>query len=365
MTVYEVFLADRGAQDSKIIEQLDGETLIRWNRVRDDVSEAEIVLNGMGRDCRNALSRDGLAMRYEIVIKRNGRRVWEGPIIRPHTNKGSARIFCRDMLVFAQRTPCLSKYSSAFGSGGPEYVTARTMRIWDAEMDIWLPYGANLGNIVVQQNTKTAKTTRVSEKFSQYVWDDMEELAARGGMDYTVVNRSLYLFDTHQFLGMGRRLTDADFLAELEVVEYGLELAVRSYVTDGLGHAQSASSADSYYGPVGLLASAYDVKTSTDRIPDSELLAQAKRNRRSRYPAPIVLKVPENSQLAPGVVDDLFPYLTPGVAFPVFSDATGRTIQQVQKLDRVAVEVTENGEQVAVTLSAAPVGSGMEVTEEG
>lgn len=358
---HEVFLADRGGRDSDIIEKLDGLTSVRWSRVRDDVSEHDVTLYGMGKDCRKALSEPGLAMRKELVVKRNGQRVWEGPIIRSHLTGSTAKLACRDILLFAQRTPCLLKHSSAFGSGGPQFVTARTMKIWETEMAIWEEWGANLmDNIVVRQNAQTAKTTRVSEKGSQYVWDDMEELAARAGMDYTVANRSLYLFDTHQFLGMGRRLTDADFLSELEVVEYGLELAVRSLVTDGQGHFATSTLDDDYYGPFGLLASAYTVNTATDRIPQSELADQAKRNARSRYPAPVVLRVPESSQLRPDAVDDLMPFLIPGTGFPVFSESTGRRVEMVQKLDRVNVEENEQGETVSLTMSAAPIGSGLE-----
>lgn len=358
---HEVFLADRGGRDSDIIEKLDGLTLVRWNRVRDDVSEHEVALQGMGKDCRAALTAPGLTMRKELVVKRNGKRVWEGPIYRAHIGRDSARLFCRDILLFAQRTPCLNKHSSAFSAGGPHYVTQRTLTIWGQEMGIWEPWGANImDGIVVRQNSKTAKTTRVSEKGSQYVWDDMEELAARSGMDYTVVNRSLYLFDTHQFLGQGRRLTDADFLADLEVVEYGLELAVRSLVTDGQGHYAVSTLDDDYYGPFGLLASAYDVNTAKERIPQSELADQAKRNARSRYPAPVVLRVPESSQLNPDVVESLMPFLIPGTGFPVFSESTGRRVEMMQKLDRLEVEETPAGETVRVAMSAAPIGSGLD-----
>lgn len=362
-----MFLVDRGGQEEKIQAKLDGLSLVRWNRVRDDVSECEVTLEGISRGCHASLDRNGLEMRYELVIKRDGERVWEGPITRSHVTRTTARLFCRDVLLFAQRTPCMNKWTSAFGHGGPEFVTKRTMRIIKGEMAIWEAAGANfIPHIVVRQNAQTAKTTRVSEKYSQYVWDDMEELAARSGMDYTVANRSLYLFDTHQFLGMGRRLSDDDFLADLEVVGYGLELATRSLVTDGLGHGAITSSPDTYYGPFGLLATAYNINTTTDRIPHSELVEQATRNARSRYPVPVVLRVPENAQVRPDKVDALLPYLIPGTGFPVTSTVSTRVSDQVQKLDNVTFEETEaGGETCRITLSAAPIGSGVEGVEAG
>jgi hypothetical protein len=221
---------------------------------------------------------------------------------------------------------------------------------------------------MVKQNAKTAKTTRETLPGSQYVWDDMEEMAARGGMDYTVANRSLYLTDTHDFLGKGRRLTDADFLADLEVVEYGLELAARSVVNDGQGkYAVEAIAGDQFYGPFGLVAAAYSTNVSAVRIPTEELEEQAARNIRSRYPAPLVLRVPEGAQMRPDTVDELLTggYLIPCTAFPVYSNSSGLEVEQVQKLDRVDFIETQDGEEVSVTLSAAPIGSALEDPEAG
>jgi hypothetical protein len=359
---HQVFIADRGGAEADIKEEITGLTQVKWGRIRDGVSEAQIDMRFKSTACEKLLTQPRLAMRYEVIIKRDGERVWEGPIDRRNLSGGAAKLFCRDVLLFTQRTPCLNKWSSAFADGGPEFVTARTMRILNGEMGIWSTWGANLlPHIIVKQTASTAKTTRVTLPGSQYVWDDMEELAARSGMDYTVVNRSLYLHDTHQFLGMGRRLTDADFLADLEVVEYGLELATRSVVNDGQGHYATRSvTGDEFYGPFGLLASAYDVKVSTDRIPLSELEEQAARNIRSRYPTPLILRVPENAQLRPSSVDELMPFLIPGTGFPVYSIGSGLEVQQVQKLDRVDFLETEQGETVTVALSAAPIGAGLE-----
>jgi hypothetical protein len=360
---HQVFIADRGAREKDIIEEITGLTQVRWQRLRDGVSEAQINMRFKGTSCESLLTQPRMAMRYEVIIKRDGKRVWEGPIDRRNLSGGAAALFCRDVLLFAQRTPCLSKWSSAFADGGPHYVTDRTMRIMRGEMAIWAPWDINfLEHIIVKQNAKTAKTTRVTLPGSQYVWDDMEELAARSGMDYTVANRSLYLFDTHDFLGVGRRLSDEDFLADLEVVEYGLEMATRSVVNDGQGHfASKGITGDVFYGPFGLLAAAYATNVSAERIPQSELLEQATRNIRSRYPAPIVLRVPENAQVRPSTVDELIDdYLIPGTAFPVYSKSSGLEVQQVQKLDRVDFLETEQGEQVTCALSAAPIGAALE-----
>lgn len=361
---HEVFIVDRGGKEEKIVEQLDGIILVRWHRIRDGVSEAEVVIRDAGPGCRKILTQRGLAVRYEILIKRNGKRVHEGPIIRRHMQGPTVRLFVRDVGFFMQRTRCTQRWSSSFKDGGPDFVTERAMKIIKGEMAAWEAAGANfLDNIVVRETKDTAKTTRVTERYSQYVWDDLESMAADSGLDYTVVNRSLFLFDTHHFLGMAPRVTDEDFLAELEVVEYGLELGVISTTTDGMGHAASTTVEDDYYGPVALLAMAYTATTSTERVPHEELVAQAKRNARSRYPAPVVLRVPENAQVRPDRVEDLMDWFVPGTGFPVYSISSGMEIEQVQKLDRVEFEETEAGETVRVTLSAAPVGSNIDGLE--
>lgn len=75
-----------------------------------------------------------------------------------------------------------------------------------------------------------------------------------------------------------------------------------------------------------------------------------------------MLRVPENSQLKPSVVDELMPWLVPGTGFEVYSDSSGREISNLQKLDRVDVIENEQGERVSISLSPAPIGSG--ITEE-
>lgn len=351
------FLTDRGGQ--KILGQFDGIVEIRWARRRDDVSQASVHVRDAGRRASKFM-KDIEAVRHEILITRDDEEVWQGPITLPK-QAGSTGVFtARDMLFFTQRTVCKVAWSSAYPTS--ETVIDRTERLLRQEMIPWDAAGARfLQGLRPVRGTDDAGTSRVTPAFSQYVWTDMDALAARSGMDYTVANRLLYFHDTHQFLAKGRRLVDDDFMGMLETSQYGTELAVVSYVTDNMGRAKASRVPDTYYGPVELLASAYDEGTaSAEPITDVELQEQATRNARSRYPAPRILRVPENSQLRPAVVDELMPWLIPGTGFDVYSDSTGREIQSVQKLDKVDVIQDVRGERVSVSLSPAPLGSGME-----
>jgi hypothetical protein len=356
---HTAFIYDRGASGAPM-GQVDGVVRVKWNRQRDAISEAEIVGRATAPGCCELLSRTR-SMRHELVIMRDGERVWEGPITRRNLSRGGGfRLAARDVMFYSNRTTIKVTYSSAYPN--IEKVTDRAARVMRGELafrELKSPPFNIVPGIEVYTNAQTTKTSKVT-KPGPYVWSDIDSMAQRNSLDYVVVNRRTLLFDTHQYIGQGRRLVDADFLDGLEVVEYGVELATRTFTQgadDKIGDAVIDDPTD-YYGGIELLAGAYDSGDTSATAPTQEELdEQAERNLRSRFPAPIVLRVPENSQLAPNVVDELMPYLIPGVAFPVFSDQTCQTVEQMQKLDRVAFEESASGEKVSVTLSSAPVGA--------
>ena len=78
---------------------------------------------------------------------------------------------------------------------------------------------------------------------------------------------------------------------------------------------------------------------------EAALIEQAKRNISGRWPAPLVVRVPDNSTLSPKA-NVGFQQLIPGVWLPLRSVNTPRQVAQWQKLDSVGVEVDESGEQV-------------------
>jgi hypothetical protein len=359
-----VYLADRGGK--YVLGQLDDVVQIRWGRVRDDVSECSITLFFTTERCQQLVAMAD-PVRHELVVERNGERVWEGPIIYKKVSGGVAQMRARDPLFFTQRTVCKRKWNSRGNKKTgkkTDTVIERTVKILKNEMRPLERAGANiLDHIVRYDFPDDAKSTRVTAAYSQYVWDDMESLAARAGMDYTMVLRSLYLHDTHRFIGRSRMVTDADFLEAVEIITYGVELSVNSYATDNLGTYGKASIADDYYGPIELLATAYEVGSITDKIDKEELEEQATRNARNRYPAPTVIRLPENTQVNPETVEELFPYFIPGVAFPVQTMVTGEVYEATLKFDALTVEEDSDGERVFIRLAAAPIGA--ETDENG
>jgi len=194
----------------------------------------------------------------------------------------------------------------------------------------------------------------------------VDDLAATAGLDYTTVGRRILLWDTHRPVGRLPEMRDGDFSDSTIVTEYGMQLATFFAVTNGSGvvgwHSEQKGMVP--YGPIEQLASSYsdsegaggdamtpEAKAAAER----SLIEQAQRNISGRWPAPLIVRVPDNTTLSPKA-NVGFQQLIPGVWLPLRSVNTPRQVSQWQKLDSVAVEVSDAGEQVHVVFSPAPNG---------
>ena len=97
------------------VEQLD------WGRALDGISRATITctpaaaadggLTWRGADCAGLLSSIN-PWAHEVVIYRNGSRVWEGPVLRPAQKRGAVTIQASDVLGWTEaravHTPVLA-----------------------------------------------------------------------------------------------------------------------------------------------------------------------------------------------------------------------------------------------------------------
>lgn len=162
---------------------------------------------------------------------------------------------------------------------------------------------------------------------------------------------------------MTRTLTQADFQDDLNITAYGMELATRVSVTDGMGRAGTYGPAvDPYYGIVWLLATEYDEGDDREETPISELQSQAQRIYAGRNPTPVMLRVPENSTMEPCTVDELWPWLYAGVKLPVRVESPYMpTVEQVMHLNTLTVYEDSQGETVQVSIASA---AGEEIIQE-
>jgi hypothetical protein len=236
-------------------------------------------------------------------------------------------------------------------------------------MDVLAPDDPNiLPYLTAVRYDDDARESRIVPDYNQTGWEQIDDLAATAGLDYTTVGRRIILWDTHRSIGRLPMMTDGDFSEPPVVTEYGMQLANYSAVTNGSGIWAAVRPVDEpeeniYYGPIELLASAYGEADGTadgerdhgaDERMKEAMLEQAKRNIANRWPTPIVVRVPDNSTLNPSV-NITFDQLVPGVWIPLTSRGTLREVSQWQKLDSVSVTVDpDKGEQVAVVMSPAP-----------
>jgi len=359
------FIFDRGGRNK--IAQITPTESVKWDRRRDDISEATVKVINPSGDCCTTLNSIAVG-RHELVIYRNGDRVWEGPITRTtHTSTG-VEIVAHDICHYLSRTIMHSAYDNRYAKNGSKVglVTTRMTNILLRELarkEALSPPVNILPYLTVLDSSKGAKTSRYTHAYQRTVWEEMDSLAWRAGMDYTTVGRRLILNDVHHPIGYTPLLSQAHFVDELIVTTYGMELATRTAVTDGEGHWAATGGNDPFYGEVELLANLYDVSVRpTDptkptaeelKAMASSMLSQAQRNRAGRYPVPVVVRIPDNSALdpsAPLTIDQL----VAGVRVPLRVELPCVEIQQEQKLDRLTVTQDSKGETITVVLSPSP-----------
>jgi hypothetical protein len=352
---HTVYIYDRGGITRIGVVELP--TRVRWNRVRDDISNANVVVRNPGTECCELLSRVEPG-RHEMVIYRAGVREWEGPITRMAFHTDYVEIEARDVMHYVYRTIARAAYNNAYPN--IDYTTERMRDMLTAELarkEALSPPINVLPYLAISTHAETSKTSRSTQAYQLTVWEDIDSMAAKAGLDYSVVGRRIYANDVHDVVGRTQIMTEADFLGDVIITAYGLELATYSAVTDSEGHWGAFGGVDSYYGEWELLHSSYGEAESaaTDEAQTVvELTEQAKRNLAGRYPTPLVVRVPDSSALNPATTSILFEQLVPGVRIPLRATLTCRQITQEQKLDRVRVEEDSRGETVTVTLSPAP-----------
>jgi len=350
LTTNRVFAYDRGGQ--RRIDEITSLVSVDWSRVRDDRSTCEIKI----ADAAPQAKLLGLLStgRHEIVVFRNGERVWEGPITNIAYEGDGMEISCQDVTWYLYKTIMRAKYSSAHPN--VETVIKRMARIIRAELARKEAIAPGV-NVVPHLRTydhpdTDAKTAMVTEKYELNVWEHLDNSAAKQGIDYTTVGRSIIIWDTSRSIGQTRTLVRTDFLGEPRLTEYGAELTTIAASTDGKGVYGISGGVDPFYGEIETLFTAYDEDSDEERPSQKELQSQSERNLRGRNPAPVMLRIPDNTQL---VLNETLrmEHLVPGVHMPLRIAHPVRTFSQMEKLSTVKVREDGDGEKISVTLSPA------------
>jgi hypothetical protein len=362
---HKAFIYDRGGV--RKIGALGNLSLVRWERRRDDVSQATVRIPVPSKECLTSV---GLAEsgRAELVLFRGDDRVWEGPLTHITTEGSTIELQARDVMHYVNRTIMRAEYDNRHPNNS--LALDRVKRIMNAEMARkealdppanilpWVEYV-----YASSPGVTDAGTSSHTLPYESTVFNHIDALAARGGLDYTVVGRKIIFFDVHQPLGQTAQVTAKDFIGDPIITQYGMELATAVTFTDGKGHWGTYGGDDPYYGEWEMLFQAYDENAEPDPnnpvgpddVPSTaELVSQARRTWAQGSRPPLVVRVPDNTSLNPAgslAISDL----VPGIWIPLSATLPGRSVSQMQKLDNMQVEETAaGGENIKVTLSPAP-----------
>lgn len=375
----QAFLFSRGgvARLGEITEK----TMIKWGRTRDGISTCSITVSGWSRDCGELLKMMRSWMHEIVVYRDNGSgpvRVWEGPITRLTYTRDEVQIEAQDVWAYVYRRILRQGFNDSYRpNGGLTTVTRRSATILQNALAYDDPN--LLAYLTVIERPDDARQSRVVADFSTTAWQQIDDFAAKSGLDYTAAGRKMILWDTHNAIGTLPEMRDGDFDTSPIVTEYGMQLANFYGVTNnsgvyGTAERLNASDQPEYYGWIEMLSSAYgesdeggEIVTLTAAARQKLIEAltdQAERNIASRWPTPLVVRVPDNSTINPEVNIGIN-HLIPGVFIPLRATGTLREVTQMQKLDSMTVTQTAAGEQIQVTLSPAPRSRDEDPDEEG
>ncbi|MGV9913393.1 hypothetical protein [Streptomyces tendae] len=294
---------------------------VEWSRALDATSSARALIRPDG-DCCNRLGRIG-SWRHRLMIYRDGKYVWDGPITNASWSLGEVEVTAEDVSVWLDdRVPHQNR---AFTN-----VDLSEIATWLIE-DGYAP--DDPGHTV--QIIGKAGVTGSREYFANIgqTGDHLRQLA-EAGIDYTVIgSRILLLPETH--LASVGRLSDADLPDGLEVAEDGKSLVTRWVIagSEQSGALGSAGGTDPAYG----LHERYVEMTEITDSASATQAAQARHRVSSAVPVFIDTREVTISPLANLDV----PSLIPGWALDVASVGTCR--QVAARLKIVGLRVQETG----------------------
>ncbi len=344
-----------------LIGELKPAFSVQWNRIRDEISAAHVVV-GVAECCD--LLGDLECGTMELHIQRNDTTVWQGPITRLEYENDKVEIYAEDMLWVAKRTALSEGYNYAYPNIA--YVTAAME--WLLNNMTYAKYSDPwnmLSHLYEVHHAGGPKTSKAVAAWSVTTWEDFDKYGEDHGVDYTVINRDIYYWDIHYAWAVLPKL-EAIHLAEWpRIVEYGNELATRVIVTDNNGYAglgQGTTEMLDHYGRVDVIVSQAQSSSAdapaSDEPPTSQELAEmaatAQRMVEARHPTPTSILIPANSTLMPASpwhIEDLIP----GAWFDVEVTNLCRQMVETHRLQEVVVtETPTEGEQIKISTISAP-----------
>lgn len=246
-------------------------TEIEWSRSLDAISTARAVIQP-DEDCCGRLGRIS-TWRNRLVVYRDGRYVWDGPLTAITWSLGQVELRASDVLAWLDvRVPHEDR---AFTD-----VDLTEIAEWLIE-DGFAP--DDPGHVVEVVGRAGVTGSRSYSRGIGQTGDHLRQLA-EAGLDYTAIGSKILLLPETHLVPVGR-LSDADLPDGLEVSEDGLSLGTKWYVagSEQSGVIGAAGGTDPYYG----LHERYVEQTE---ITDQTSADEAARARaRASLPVPVVI----------------------------------------------------------------------------
>lgn len=348
---HTAFIYDKGGKDR--LFQIHNPAEIVYSRIRDDQSSATIRVLPVDRDRQLAELETIEPGRHELHIFWGNRLAWCGPVNLPQNQNvyGLWEMDALDITRYLDRTAMESAYNNAYPN--VDYVVRRVEKILTTELARKEADWNLMDHMHFYVQDGDAQTTAKTYRYQSSVMDHLDDLAARSGIDYTVIGRELHVWDTSRAaVGQTEIAGREDFLSEPTIKKYGAELATRVIATDGQGGFGISGGVDPYYGEWDIVTQAYDAETDSVKPTPAQLRSQAQLSLKGRNPTPVAVSVPEGSSL--NEKSHLFniDVLVPGVWIPLRLIVNGRPLTRMQKLQQM--QVTDNANGVAITVSLYP-----------
>lgn len=320
-------------------------TAVVWNRSLNDVSSAQVTVSPSG-DCCERL-RNVTTWRHKLVIWRNGRAVWEGPIQKVLWQSGGVSIDASDILAWLNRR--VPHHDRTF---------TRTDLTDIAEWLIADGFAPDdPGHEVMVLGQTGIRGDREYTKDVGQTWEHLGDLSDTG-LDITAVGSTILLLPEGYSERVGA-LSDIDLPDGLGVTSDGATLVTRWVVrgsTTGDGDGEppgedreiigEAGGVDPYWG---LLERTRDDSSILDNV---SATAAAQSWLRATSPEQLYVST-DQVTLSPDAPVDV-PLLVPGWCLDVATTATCKAVQQRMKI--VGLQVSEDPTQESVKVQLSPVG---------
>lgn len=319
-------------------------TALTYGRTLDDTSQAQVTLS-VGGDAKNACCDcvgDLRTWLHSMIIYRDGEIVWgPGPVTNLLYKRDTVVVTAQDVSAWMGARVIHNNYTFTNALVSDVVRTLMTDALApDDPCDL-------IGRMIITPSTDTQRIDRQVTAGVGWLGDVIRDLA-RTVMDFTVVGNA-FIFDHQIVYGPYSRLTDEDFLTDIEVEERGSEAGTKWYV-NGTGVQGVAGGTDPYLGLIEQQATEDSVTTV------AHANEAATGHLEASNPAPVYVNIPDGAQLSSNAAV-CFSQLVPGTLIDVLLRNTCRPVLERVRLTAVKVSLSAGGaEQVGVSL--APLGTG-------